>query len=224
VSRTETRPGSGHRRRYGKVADRCAGEVPVRTGDAQRAVRDVAFGACDGPGWSGRPAPLPRCRPPGNRCACPKPSPARASPHSPDPGRPPKPTPGPTMAPGPPGTGWAVSWPPAGRTRGQQWAGFMTASGQKPVSLDNTVPHTASHACRVAALTQDTQHRLGALHFAYLLVSRCPITCARRVGRRRGIRVCGSFSDGPHRTGHATYHRTRLSSVQFRELCHVERP
>src|SRR5664279_817810 len=29
-----------------------------------------------------------------------------------------------------------------------------------------------------AAFTQDTQHRFGALHFAYLLVPRCPITCA----------------------------------------------
>jgi len=37
-------------------------------------------------------------------------------------------------------------------------------------------------------------------------------------------RYADPFPTAPHRTGHATYHRTRLSSVQFRESCHVGRP
>ena len=37
-------------------------------------------------------------------------------------------------------------------------------------------------------------------------------------------RYADPFPPAPHRTGNATYHRTRLSSVQFRESCHVGRP
>src|SRR6185437_13132749 len=52
-----------------------------------------------------------------------------------------------------------------------------------------------------AALTQDTQHRCGALHYAYLTISRCPVTWppspCRRLSRPPWPGVTPATTTGP---------------------------
>src|SRR6266568_3461057 len=75
-----------------------------------------------------------------------------------------------------------------------------------------------------ASFTEDTQHRVGVLHFAYLPVLVCPITWSRWVGHRRGFRWCESFSGGPPPNDACDFHRTSLSSATLRDSYRDDNP
>ena len=117
-------------------------------------------------------------------------------------------------------------------------AGFPQLRFPRPLSEPDVrlSPHPALHRTHAAAAitaqrcslvcisrTRDLRCRgirRGVFgHCSSLLSKSC---CRRRVGRRRGIRVCEPFSGDPPPNRACDFHRTRLSSVRFREYCHVD--